>query len=137
MSTFYIVYFTGINCNLLAEIMFMFNLCIIQSYSRDSFFVVWNGLSGILWAWWFSGRVRCLPFGRSQVRIPLWPPRKDLEQLSFSPAMLCITIESASPRHESAHLSLSYTRKNGNRPIKDQLQCIVLYVDESQMVNQG
>src|SRR6218665_3523852 len=28
-------------------------------------------LSYSLWAWWFSDGVRCLPSGRSQVRIPL------------------------------------------------------------------
>ena len=36
-------------------------------------------LSGVVL--WLSGVVRCLPSGRSQVRIPLYLPRKDLGQI--------------------------------------------------------
>jgi len=66
-------------------------------------FYVGRGGSVVVW---------CLASGRSQARIPLWPPRRDLEQVGpTSSTMFCIAIASAPPSLESALPSLACTRK--------------------------
>ena len=79
----------------------------------------------LLWGLVAHWQIHRLSSEGSQVRIPLWPPCRDL-RASSSPTMLCITIASAQPRRESALLSLACIRKKGD--IKYQLYCIVFII---------